>query len=171
VVIRSIVTSCKKTKTVPPSRFRSGWAKPTRKNQTKPGISINLSGDQFAGPGIAPIGPIVGAHEEQPLEGTPPVAQPESQGGGQVGQGWGCARAPRNNRGKHDAQPTADTNRTNIAITVNSLRMICSLEYCQRLETIRTFPEGYGWHHFNPRKRYNDSPPLRHIFSITLHQD
>ncbi len=81
--------------------------------------------------------PTEGAQFEQPPPGAqPPIgaqpgAQPGSQAGAQTGAQGAGAFAPRN---KHDSQPTAGTNKTKIAVKVNSLRMICSLLYPARLK-------------------------------------
>ncbi len=98
-------------------------AKPTRTNLTEPGSSRFLKGDQVAGPGITLT---VGAHEEQPPVAAQPGAQLGAQTGSQAGAqiGVGCAFSPRN---KHDSQPITGANKTAIAVTVNSLRIIYSL--------------------------------------------
>jgi hypothetical protein len=111
-------------------------AEPTRTNLAEPGISNFLRRDQ-GGPGMVCIAPIVGAppHDEQPPtgeptgepmgapQGAPPHGQVGSQGGAQAAGGG--TRAPRV---KHDSQPIAGAKRTNIAVTVNSLRMISSFQ-------------------------------------------
>jgi hypothetical protein len=66
--------------------------------------------------------PTVGAHEEQPPTGAQLGAQLGSQTGAQAG--YAGAFSPRN---KHDSQPMAGARRTNIAVTVNSRRMIYPL--------------------------------------------